>query len=145
MNAAAEKWHQAGGNWFKIFKRLDTSGDGLMGFEEIEHIIRAIFPGLHITKKELSEENLRGLWKALDADRSGAISVQEFMIFMRRHGMHHETIPYIATKQQKDRLASEMSLDRLDIKFGFGLGKLRVLADKSKALPKRGPDINDRN
>jgi len=143
MNAAAEKWHQAGGNWFKIFKRLDTSGDGLMGFEEIEHIIRAIFPGLHITKKELSEENLRGLWKALDADRSGAISVQEFMIFMRRHGMHHETIPYIATKQQKDRLASEMSLDRLDIKFGFGLGKLRVLADKSKALPKRGPDINE--
>ncbi|KAK7250079.1 aldo-keto reductase [Aureococcus anophagefferens] len=134
---------QAGGNWFKIFKRLDTSGDGLMGFEEIEHIIRAIFPGLHITKKELSEENARGLWKALDADRSGAISVQEFMIFMRRHGMHHETIPYIATKQQKDRLAPEMSLDRLDIKFGFGLGKLRVLADKSKALPKRGPDINE--
>ncbi|KAH8074091.1 oxidoreductase [Aureococcus anophagefferens] len=36
-----------------------------------------------------------------------------------------------------------MSLDRLDIKFGFGLGKLRVLADKSKALPKRGPDINE--
>ncbi|KAH8098389.1 oxidoreductase [Aureococcus anophagefferens] len=140
MNAAAEKWHQAGGNWFKIFKRLDTSGDGLMGFEEIEHIIRAIFPGLHITKKELSEENLRGLWKALDADRSGAISVQEFMIFMRRHGMHHETIPYIATKQQKDRLASEMSLDRLDIKFGFG--KLRVRGQVQGAA-EAGPDINE--
>ena len=54
----------------------------------------ASFKGLNLKPEELGDEAVRGLWKALDVDRSGLISVQEFMIFMRRHAKHHEALAY---------------------------------------------------
>merc|ERR1712139_390407 len=33
-----------------------------------------------------SDKALQRLWKAMDADRSGSVTVQEFMVFMRRRG-----------------------------------------------------------
>lgn len=34
----------------------------------------------------ISTNRIRGLWKAIDADRSGDVTVKEFVSFMRRHG-----------------------------------------------------------
>lgn len=113
MNAAADKWHKAGGNWFKIFRRMDTDESGQMGYEEIEAVIRTTFPGLKLSLNEISEENLHGLWKALDVDRSGLISVQEFMIFMRRHAKHHEVLAYGGVPAARKKIEQAMMLSKL--------------------------------
>ncbi|KAK7247730.1 tRNA methyltransferase [Aureococcus anophagefferens] len=112
MNGAADKWHKAGGNWFKIFRRMDTDESGSMGFEEIEAVVRTSFPGLNLKPEELGDEAVRGLWKALDVDRSGLISVQEFMIFMRRHAKHHEVLAYGGVPADKLRSSKIRSFDR---------------------------------
>ena len=48
MNAAADKWHRAAGNWYKIFRMFDSDDSGKMGYEELEHVLRAGFPGLSL-------------------------------------------------------------------------------------------------
>ena len=40
LNDAADKWHRAGGNWFKVFKALDTDDSGKMGYEELLEVLR---------------------------------------------------------------------------------------------------------
>ena len=89
LNAAAEKWHRASGNWYKIFKKFDSDASGELGFEEFSAVVRNRYPGVDLPAKILPDELLQGLWKRLDADRSGSASVQEFMVFMRRHGHKH--------------------------------------------------------
>lgn len=84
MSEAADKWHRAGGNWYKVFNLCDTEGSGRMSFDEFLDIIRRPLPCLAIPPQRLSESELRGLWKAMDVDRSGDVNVSEFMVFMRR-------------------------------------------------------------
>jgi len=91
MSDAAEKWHQAGGNWYKVFTKLDSDHSGSMEFDEMRAMIRRPLPCLAIPPKIISDEGLRRLWKALDADRSGEVTVQEFMVFMRRRGTRQLT------------------------------------------------------
>jgi Ca2+-binding EF-hand superfamily protein len=86
MNKAAAKWHQAGGNWYKVFRLIDSDNSGNMGFDELREIVRRPLPCLAISAKKVSDQDLRAMWKALDEDRSGQTTVREFMVFMRRHG-----------------------------------------------------------
>lgn len=86
LNHAANHWHRAGGNWFKIFQLFDMDESGEMEFEEMVEFVRRSYPGLAVTAGELSDRSLRGMWKAMDQDQSGKLSVMEFMIFMRSHG-----------------------------------------------------------
>jgi Ca2+-binding EF-hand superfamily protein len=86
INAAAQHWHRAGGNWFKVFRFVDTDDSGQMGFEELKAMCYRPLPCLAIPQKRLREMDLRALWKALDNDLSGFVSVAEFMTFMRKHG-----------------------------------------------------------
>ena len=37
----------------------------------------------------MSDDDVKGLWRGLDDDASGEVTVQEFMVFMRRHGAAH--------------------------------------------------------
>ena len=43
-------------------------------------------PGLNLSEEDLTLDELRGLWKALDVDFSGLVDVDEFMHFMKDHG-----------------------------------------------------------
>mmetsp|Transcript_86181 Transcript_86181/g.216887 ORF Transcript_86181/g.216887 Transcript_86181/m.216887 type:complete len:1053 (+) Transcript_86181:128-3286(+) len=86
MNKAAAKWHQAGGNWYKVFRLIDSDNSGKMGFDELKEIVRRPLPCLAISAKKVPDQDLRAMWKALDEDRSGQTTVREFMVFMRRHG-----------------------------------------------------------
>mmetsp|Transcript_54805 Transcript_54805/g.102773 ORF Transcript_54805/g.102773 Transcript_54805/m.102773 type:complete len:1348 (+) Transcript_54805:158-4201(+) len=86
INTAAEKWHRSGGNWFKIFNSLDADQSGTCDFEEFKRMVRFNFPGLQLKEKDVTEEELKGLWKTLDNDFSMEVSVSEFTVFMRRHG-----------------------------------------------------------
>ena len=74
------------GNWFKVFQMIDVDGSGILGYEELEEVIRADYPGLGMKPAQLSQARIRGLWKAIDSDRSGDVTVDEFMGFMRKHG-----------------------------------------------------------
>ena len=74
-------------------------------------------PGLNLSEEDLTLDELRGLWKALDVDFSGLVDVDEFMHFMKDHGpqMHQlteyskqmrgleprATTPSVATKEKK--------------------------------------------
>jgi len=90
MNDAAEKWHQAGGNWYKIFSRLDSDQSGSMEFDEMKAMLRRPLPCLAISRKIISDSDLRALWKALDTDDNDPdnnVTVQEFMVFMRRRAI----------------------------------------------------------
>ena len=81
------------GNWFQIFNKFDTDESGRLGFEELEGVTRMRDPGLNLAQKDLSTHDLKGLWKAIDADCSGDVTVDEYMHFMKAHGpqMHSLT------------------------------------------------------
>ncbi|CAK9041450.1 unnamed protein product [Durusdinium trenchii] len=89
LNLAAEKWHRAAGNWYKVFLACDEDGSGSMTFDEMLGVFRKGFPGLSISPQKLPEQELRGFWRALDAHRSGRVEVYDFMIFMRKYGAQY--------------------------------------------------------
>lgn len=89
LNVAAEKWHRAAGNWYKVFLACDEDGSGSMTYDEMLGVFRKGFPGLSIPPQKLPEQDLRGFWRALDAHRSGRVEVYDFMIFMRKYGAQY--------------------------------------------------------
>jgi hypothetical protein len=60
-----------------------------MSYEELKKVLRTGYPGLEVTTDQVTDNDIRGLWRGLDDDLSGEVSVQEFMIFFRRHGREH--------------------------------------------------------
>eukprot|EP00441_Pelagodinium_beii_P036953 CAMPEP_0197636786 /NCGR_PEP_ID=MMETSP1338-20131121/12184_1 /TAXON_ID=43686 ORGANISM="Pelagodinium beii, Strain RCC1491" /NCGR_SAMPLE_ID=MMETSP1338 /ASSEMBLY_ACC=CAM_ASM_000754 /LENGTH=1294 /DNA_ID=CAMNT_0043209085 /DNA_START=101 /DNA_END=3982 /DNA_ORIENTATION=+ len=86
LNAAADKWHRASGNWYKVFLACDEDGSGSMTFDEFMGVMRKSFPGLSIPPSRVSDQELRGFWRELDANRIGRVEVYDFLIFMRKHG-----------------------------------------------------------
>jgi Ca2+-binding EF-hand superfamily protein len=86
ISDAAGKWHRARGNWYKLFRMVDTDNSGQMGFEELKAMCYRPLPCLAIHSRILKEVDLKGLWKALDKDKSSLVNTNEFMVFMRKHG-----------------------------------------------------------
>lgn len=86
LNAAADKWHRASGNWYKVFLACDEDNSGSMTFEEMMRVFRKGFPGLSVPPSKVSNQELRGFWNALDSMRSGRVEVYDFLIFMRKYG-----------------------------------------------------------
>ena len=74
------------------FKRIDADDSNTLAFEEFRHMCRSIYPGLNIDRKLLPDGLLRGLWRGIDADSSGNVTVQEFMVFMRAHAAHLDSM-----------------------------------------------------
>jgi Ca2+-binding EF-hand superfamily protein len=67
--------------WIKLFKSMDDDGNGRITFEEMQIMVRQ---KLQLDKSELPEGKLRAVWKAIDADASGFLSVGEFGRFMKK-------------------------------------------------------------
>lgn len=84
MSEAATKWHQAEGNWYRVFNLVDGDNSGTMGYDELKEVIFRPLPCLAIPKTVITERHVRALWKALDFNMSSSVSVDEFMLFMRR-------------------------------------------------------------
>ena len=85
INTAATKWQGGVFSWYKVFKAMDTDENDRLGFDELERVVRANATqgGLSLPPTELADSDLRGLWRLLDADCSGEVTVDEFMSFMR--------------------------------------------------------------
>lgn len=87
LNAAADKYHHAGGNWFKIFKQIDADGTRTIAYDELLKYIRAALPaGLRLSTQELSDSDMQGLWKAIDKDGAMDVPLNAFMLFTRKLG-----------------------------------------------------------
>jgi len=102
LNAAAEKWHRAGGNWYKVLTVCDEDKSGRLEFEEFCRVVRKKFPGLSLSQADMRDDELRGIWRSMDEDRSGCVSIREFMIWMRNHGREfsmHRLTSYSAKKR----------------------------------------------
>ena len=67
--------------WFKLFRVVDADHSGRISFDEYTHMIRA---HLGLKKTELSDERLGALWKSIDVDNSGLLSVAEFGCMMKK-------------------------------------------------------------
>lgn len=92
-DAAEHEYSTMSGNWFKIFQHVDVDASGRLGYEELEAVLRTRDPGLNVSRSDLADDELRGMWKCIDDDRSGDVTVEEFLTFMRKFGpsMHRLT------------------------------------------------------
>ena len=62
------------GNWFQIFNKFDTDESGRPAFEEPEGVTRMRIR-LQLKTNRLINHDLKGLWKAIDKDCSGDVTV----------------------------------------------------------------------
>jgi Ca2+-binding EF-hand superfamily protein len=110
LNAAAEKWHHAGGNWFKIFNAIDADGSGNLSYDELQQCVRGPWPGLRLQPAHFPEVWVQGLWKALDDQGEMIVPVHRFMAFMRQHGAAY-SIHKLTSYSKKMRGLEEMKED----------------------------------
>ena len=55
--------------------------NALRNGKELVDVLRSSFPGLQITERGLSDDDIKGLWRGLDDDLSGEVTVQEFRYY----------------------------------------------------------------
>lgn len=55
----------------RVFQLLDRNGDGLLSFEELKDAVYDL-------KLSMSDEQIKGLFKAMDVNSTGSISIDEF-------------------------------------------------------------------
>ena len=71
-------------SWYKLFKFMDSDGSGRVTYEEVRDMVRNEAGGLRLGEDKLPEARLQSLWRALDEDASGYITVKEFGLFMKQ-------------------------------------------------------------
>jgi len=108
-----------------------------MTFAEFRHMCRSIYPGLNVDRKLLGDGLLKGLWRAMDADSSGEVTVQEFMVFMRHHAAHLDSMAGYTS--MKHALTTSLQEDAVDVAKGTGLKKLALLRDAARAFDGEAP------
>lgn len=69
--------------WIQLFRELDDDASGMVTFDEIKEFTRK---GMRIKPAEISDDQIRALWVALDVDDSDSIEQLEFGRFMQRAG-----------------------------------------------------------
>ena len=90
---------------------------------------RSIYPGLNIDRKLLPDGLLRGLWRGIDADSSGNVTVQEFMVFMRAHAAHLDSMAGYTHRMHELASSQKVVEDTVNVEKGTGLRKLALLRD----------------
>merc|ERR1719473_220872 len=78
LHAAAES---AGGkDWGRLFRTLDTSGDGTISFAELLQAMRSRFG---VPASQVPDEVVRALFDHLDKDKQGSIDLSELSMCHR--------------------------------------------------------------
>jgi Ca2+-binding EF-hand superfamily protein len=137
MSAQAAKFHRAGGSWYKLFNLMDVEDNGRIGFAEFFDVIRRPLPCLAIPHSQISDQDLRALWKSLDNDQSSQVSKSEFMSFMRRfdakRGLSHGPRAAVGSVVQKAALGRQFDMQA---KAGENLStaQAKIIRDALKDL-----------
>eukprot|EP00929_Paragymnodinium_shiwhaense_P033390 TRINITY_DN18340_c2_g1_i1.p1 TRINITY_DN18340_c2_g1~~TRINITY_DN18340_c2_g1_i1.p1 ORF type:complete len:1511 (-),score=466.48 TRINITY_DN18340_c2_g1_i1:362-4894(-) len=71
--------HRGGIDWIKLFKKLDTSGDGELSLVEFRSLIRK---DLLLDAREIRDWEVRAVFHYLDEDGSGEVGADEFIKFI---------------------------------------------------------------
>ena len=61
-------------SWFKMFRKVDGDGSGLISYDEFVEMVRG---DLQLSAKVMPQARLQALWLALDTDGSGYLSSGE--------------------------------------------------------------------
>ena len=64
-------------SWYKLFSGMDEDKSGRVTYLEFRGMVRSEANGLALQPAQLPEPRLRSLWRALDDDGSGFITVKE--------------------------------------------------------------------
>jgi hypothetical protein len=102
LNNAAVVWTYANNkkkmgpismSWFKVLEAQNVDGtverehdqlvQGKFQFNEFMGLIRGSFPGLAVSRYSLSDNQVRGLWKAIDSDRISKVPTSKIAVFLR--------------------------------------------------------------
>jgi len=67
--------------WYKMFMHVDDDGSGKITYYEFAGLVRE---ELKLTKAKMPEAKLKAAWAALDTDKSGFITSDEFGMFMAK-------------------------------------------------------------
>ena len=70
INGAAKRWLHAS-SWVKVFRAIDQDENDRLGFDELERVVRAKRHAGRLESHfiDLTDNELRGLWRALDRRR----------------------------------------------------------------------------
>merc|ERR1712232_839056 len=74
-------------SWYKLFVHMDDDLSGKINYHELEDMVRN---ELKVSSSRFSEDQLKGIWLALDEDKSGLITAGEFGKFMRLGAHVHD-------------------------------------------------------
>ena len=67
--------------FFTIFQVLDSDNSGFITYDELVHVVRK---KLKVSQKQLTGNELKSLWCALDVDDSNRVDRDEFFAFFKR-------------------------------------------------------------
>jgi len=84
LHEAGATWHQASGNWYKIFLQIDTQQRGYITLDDLKRAVRGCFYGFRLSAQDLSDEALFQLWKAMDENCEMRVPLKRFLAFMKR-------------------------------------------------------------
>ena len=132
LNRAAKTWQGGAFSWYKVFKAMDTDENDRLGYEELERVVRmnATQGGLSLKPNELADSALRGLWRALDEDSSGEVTIDEFMKFMRRE---EEKAPEIIVEKKNPRVLAAREKAKLRVEERNSAKKRAAMPDPLEA------------
>eukprot|EP00928_Gymnodinium_smaydae_P012261 TRINITY_DN14453_c0_g1_i2.p1 TRINITY_DN14453_c0_g1~~TRINITY_DN14453_c0_g1_i2.p1 ORF type:complete len:620 (-),score=56.72 TRINITY_DN14453_c0_g1_i2:147-1757(-) len=120
LEAHAETAHSFRGNWYLVTHKLGWDGHSMLSFCDVMSTIRHPKPGLHVAHKDISDEEIRALWRAADNELEGSITVNDFVRFMRynqaktagsdtkKGGSHQSKLPTF-TKSQLRSIAVRLN------------------------------------
>lgn len=89
-------------SWYKLFVHMDDDSSGKINYHELEDMVRN---ELKVQTSKFSDEQLRGIWQALDEDKSGLITAGEFGKFMRLGASVHDSAEKPAMRLAKAKKA----------------------------------------
>lgn len=118
-------------SWYKLFVHMDDDMSGKINYHELEDMVRN---ELKVSRERFTEDQLKGVWLALDADKSGLITAGEFGKFMRLGEHVHDATESLKTKFERAKKA-EAAASRQDKHGNLEEWKqLRAAEDTSRRL-----------
>jgi Ca2+-binding EF-hand superfamily protein len=79
----AEKTHGFNGNWGPILAKYDDDDTDTITFNKFHAMIRKPFPGLGFSKDEVTDMDIRSIWRESDEEEDGVQSTSDFGAFLR--------------------------------------------------------------
>ncbi|GLD97201.1 hypothetical protein PINS_up005884 [Pythium insidiosum] len=113
----------------QVFQQLDTSGDGLLSYDEMASALEAL--GVSREQQQASHGAMQALLAELDADRDGSISYDEFLQYLGISAAQHKREAVASTMSDMEA-ALRVVFQRLDAK-GIALDDLFDHFDTDKS------------